>query len=339
MKKSGILVFTLFVCNIFVFCQVVEDSMGDDLIYPSFYDSFSAEESWGIHREAYVKQLTAKGLAVEEIEKEVVRYDKQKKEFIVRVREQQKIAAIERKKADEQRELAKEQRKLADVQRQKANEQRKQADILRLDADKQRELADILRKQAEENRGKSNLQKQKADEQRAQAAIQRKQADEQRTQADIQRQKSEILRDQAKEQRELANVLRQKAEEWRNSFENILTKKITILTQSVNAKPLNFKVDNKTTLLVNIRGEIRSGTTLIEIIDPSGQKKGELSLEHTQNNGSTKDNEFLNSTSGALNKTISDAMVGDWQVKITSQESEGTVKISVAKYIKPGMDD
>jgi hypothetical protein len=332
MKKTVFLVFTLLVNTISIFCQEAQDLPSDNLIYPSFYDSFSAEESWHIHREAYVKQLKAKGLTVEEIKKEVVRYDKQKKEFIARVREQQKRAAVQRKKADEQRALA-------DIQRQQADEQRRQADVLRLDAEKQSDQAEVLRKQAEVNRGESNLQRQKANEQRAQAAVQRKQADEHRAQAEIQRQKSEELRAQARVQRGQAEVLRKNAEEWRNSFENILNEKIAILSKSSNSKPLNFKISKKTTLLLNIRGEISSGSTLIEIIDPTGQKKGELSLEHTKNPKSMRDNEFLNSTSGALNKTISDSMVGNWQVKITSQESEGTVHISVAKYIKPGMDD
>ncbi len=339
MKKKVILVFTLFVCNIAVFCQVAQDTLESNFIYPQFYDSFSAEESWEIHREAYIKQLEAKGMTVSEIKKEVVNYDKQKKDFIALTYKQQKKAKEQRKLADEQRKLADEQRKLADVQRQKADEQRKQSDLLRLAAEKQREQADILRKQAEENRDKSSLQRQKADEQRAQAAIQRKQANEQRAQAEIQRQQSEILRAKAEEQRALADVLRQKAEEWRTSFEAILTEKITILSESANTKPLKFKVSNRTTLLFNIRGEVSSGTTLVEIFDPNGQKKGELSLEHKKNSGSTLDNEFLKSTSGALNQTISDSEVGDWQIKITSQESEGTVNISVSKYIKPAMDD
>jgi hypothetical protein len=297
MKKSVFLLFLSFICSGYVFCQVAQDSLGGNYIYPRFCDNFSAEGSWEIHKEAYVKQLRAKGLTVDEIEKKITAYEKQKEEFIAQIYEQRRLAAIQRKKADGQR-------KLAEIQRQKADEQRKQADI--------------LRKQANDNRTQNNIQREKAEEQRKQADIHRKKADE---------------------QRKLADIHRKKAEEWRNSFENILTEKITLLGQSVNTIPLIFKVNKKTILLFNINAKVSSGTTLIEIFNPNKEKVGELSLEHKKTSGLTKENAFFKSTSGCLNKTISDSEVGDWQIKILSQKSEGTVTISVAQYLKPTVDE
>jgi cell wall-associated NlpC family hydrolase len=301
-----------------MYCQIANDSLGGNYIYPIFYESFSAEESWEIHKEAYIKQLKAKGLTVDEIEKKIIAYEKQKEEFIAQIYEQRRLAAIQRKEADKQR-------MQAEIQRAKANEQRKQAVIQRAKADKQRKQAIVQSKIADEQRKQADIQRAKADEQRQRADIQRAKANEQRKLADIQRAK--------------ADKQRKKAEEWRNSFENILTENIKLSSQSVNIKPILFKVNKKTSLLFGIKGKISSGSTLIEIFNPSGKKKGELSLEHKTTSGSTGENEFFKSTSGYLNKTISDSEVGDWQIKISSQKSEGIVNITVAQYVKPTVDE
>jgi len=181
-----------------------------------------------------------------------------------------------------------------------------------------------VRNNAEKQREKSAIQREKADELRKQAEIQRAKAEEQRKLADIQRAK--------------ADKQREKADEWRNSFENILLKNISLSNQQNNSKPIIFKVTSKTTLRFGIRANISSGNTLIEIYNPKGVKEGELSLEHKSNSASMG-NDYLKYTSGALDKTISGAEVGEWQIKITSQKSEGTVAMSVAQYIKPTVDE
>jgi len=247
-----------------MFSQVAKDTLSVDYIYApnSFNHSFSAEESWEIHKAAYIKQLKSKGLTDDEIKKRMVTYEKDKEEFIAQVKEQHRLAAIQRKKADDLR-------KLADIERKKADEQRKLADIQRAKADKQRK----------------------------------------------------------------------KAQEWRKKAENILIKNITLSNKSNNSKPITFKVNSKMTLYIGIRAHISSGTTLIEIYNPKGIKEGELSLNFKSNSDSNEEREGLEYTSGALDKTISGAEVGEWKIKIVSQKSEGIVAMSVAQYIKPTMDE
>ncbi len=303
-----------------MFSQVMQDSLGVNYIYaPNYFNnSFSAEESWEIHKAAYIKQLESKGLTDDEIKRGMITYEKDKEEFIARVKEQHRLAAIQREKAAEQRALA-------EIERNKASEQRRLAAIQRQKADELRKLAEVERKKAEEQRGRSAIQREKANKLRKQAAIERAKADEQRKLADIQRAKAE-------EQRK-------KAQKWRKNFEKILTKNITLTNQSNDSKPIIFEVTSKTTLRIGIRAHISSGTTLIEIYNPKGNKEGELSLNFKSKSGSDEEIEELEYTSGVLDKTISGAEVGEWQIKISSKKPEGTVAMSVAQYIKPTMDD
>ncbi len=320
MKTNTILLFILLASSNFIFSQVPKDTLGVDYIYApnNFNDSFSAEESWQIHKAAYIKQQKAKGLTDEEIKRSMVTYEKEKKEFIARVKEQHRLAAIQRKKAAEQRALA-------DIERMKADEQRKLAAIQRQKADDLRKLADIERKKADEQRGTNAIQREKADELRKRADVERAKADEQRKLAEIQRVKAEEER--------------KKSQEWRKNAENILLKNITLSNQSNNSKPIIFRVTSKTTLRIGIKAHISSGTTLIEIYNPNGVKEAELSLEHKTEFSSIDQSDFSKSTSGSLDKTISGAEVGEWQIKISSKKSEGIVAMSVAQYIKPTMDE
>ncbi|WP_417369551.1 hypothetical protein [Gelidibacter japonicus] len=320
MKTNTILLFILLASGNFMFSQVAKDTLGVNYIYAPniFNDNLSPKESWEIHKAAYIKQLKSKGLTDDEIKRSMVTYEKEKIEFIAQVKEQQRLAAIQRKKAAEQRALA-------DIERMKADEQRKLAAIQRQKADELRKLADIERKKADEQRGKDGIQREKADELRKQADIERAKADEQRKLAEIQRVKAEEER--------------RKTQEWRKNAENILIKNITFTNQSNNNIPIIFKVTSKTNLHIGIRAHISSGTTLIEIYNSNGIKEGELSLNSKSQSASLEDKEELKYTSGSLDKTISNAEVGEWQIIISSQKSEGTVAISVAQDIKSTMDE
>ena len=95
----------LLVSSHFVFSQEAQDSLGVNYIYAPnhFSNSFSAEESWEIHKAAYIKQLKAKGQTEDEIKSSMVTYEKDKAAFIAQVKEQLRLAAIQREKAAEQR--------------------------------------------------------------------------------------------------------------------------------------------------------------------------------------------------------------------------------------------
>ena len=320
MRKSIFLLFVVLVSSNFAFCQVKKDSLAVNYIYPpNLYDGFTPKESWEMHKEAYIKQLTAKGLTEKEFKKSLKSYEKQKEEFLARVTEQQRLAEAERKKADEQRILAA-------IERAKADELRKQAQIQRKKADELRKLADIERAKAEEQRAKDAIERAKADELRKQADIERAKADELRKQADIERAK--------------ADEQRKKSQEWRKNTKDILIKNIALSNQSSDSsQPIIFNVTSKTTLYIGIRAGINSGSTLIEIYNPKGVKEGELSLRHKSESGSNKDKKESEYTSGALDKTITNAEVGKWQIKLLSLKAEGNVAMSVAQYIKPTMDE
>lgn len=318
MKTNTILVLILLAGSNFIFSQVTQDSLSVYSIYAPnhFSDSFSAEESWEIHKAAYLKQLKSKGLTDDEIKRNMVTYERDKEEFIARVKEEHRLAEIQRQKATELRALG-------EVERKKAEEQRRLAAILRQKADELRRLAGVERKKAEKQRGKNSIQREKANELRKQADIARAKADEQRKLAETQREKAEEHR--------------KKAQEWRKNAEDILIKNIRLTNQSNSSQSINFKVTFKTILHIGIRAQISSGTALIQIFNPKGVKEGELSLRFKSKSDSNE--KGLEYTSGVLDKTISGAEVGEWQIKIFSQESEGTVAMSVAQDIKPIMDE
>lgn len=334
MKTNTILLFIFLASSNFMFSQVAQDSLIVNYIYAPNHsnNSFSAEESWEIHKAAYIKQLKAKGLTDDEIKRSMVAYEKDKEEFITRVKEQHRLAEIQRKKAAKQRALAA-------IERKKANEQRRLATIQRKKANELRKLADIEIRKADEQRVKAAIQKVRDSEQRAKDAIQRLKANELTKLADIERAKADEQRELADIQRAKAEEQRKKIQEWRKNAENILIKNITLTNQSNNSKPIIFKVTSKTTLRIGIRAHISSGTILIEIYNPKGIKEGELSLNFKSKSGSNEEREGLEYTSGALDKTIFGAEVGEWQIKISSQKVEGTVAMSVAQDIKPTMDE
>jgi hypothetical protein len=317
--NTFLLVMLLASCNL-LSAQVVQDSISAHHVYAPnhFNNSFSAEESWEIHKAAYIKQLQSEGLSEDAIERSMVTYEKDKEEFIAQVKEQYRLAAI-------QRELAAEQRALAEIERNKASELRKLAAIQRDKADVLRDLAEVQRKLAEDQRGASAIQREKAAELRKQAEVQRAKADVQRKLAEIQREKAEVQR--------------KKAQAWRDNTKNILRKNITLTNNSNNSKPITFNVTAKTTVHIGIRAHISSGATLVEVYNPKGVKEGELSLNFRPNAGSNEERDGLEHTSGSLDKTISGAEVGEWQIKISSQKAEGTLAMSVAQYIKPTMNE
>lgn len=319
MKKSILLLFVLLVSSSFAFCQVKKDSLAVNYIYaPNSYEGFTPKESWEIHKAAYIKQLKTKGLSDKEYNQSLADYEKQKEEFIAQVKEQQRIAEIQRKKAEEQRAVAA-------IERKKAEELREQADKFREQAEEFREQAETLRKNAEEQRENSAVQREKADELRKQAEIQRAKAVEQRKLADAQREKAEELRE--------------KMQEWRKDAEIILSENVNLSNLSSNSEPIIFKVTEKGTLHIGIRAQLSSGITLIEIYNPSGVKEGELSLDSKSESGSNKNKQEQKYTTGSLDKTISNAATGDWQIKISSQKSSGNVAMSVAQQVKSSMNE
>jgi len=239
-----------------MFCQETKDSLKDKTTKPIFYDKLSPDESWEIHKKNYIKKLKTKGITVDEIEKEITTYEKQKDNFLKNLKEQRKNAATNRNNA----------------------------------------------------------------------AKRRVEAEVRRNQATIQRHKDEKRRDEAK-------IRRKQAEEWRNSFENIITKEIIVSSQSSDIAPIIFKVKKKTSLIFRVNGKVNSGTTLIEFFNPIGEKEGQFLLEHKSNPELTKEDALLKSTSVSLNKLISDSEVGNWQINISSQKSEGIMTISVAQHI------
>ncbi|WP_044212475.1 hypothetical protein [Flammeovirga sp. OC4] len=167
------------------------------------------------------------------------------------------------------------------------------------------------------------------------AEVQREKDAELRKKHAIQREKDAELRKKYEIQRRLAEEQRKKSQAWRENAKEILIKNITLTDQTNNSESIVFKVTSKMTLYIGIRAHIKSGSAQIEIYNPKGVKEGELSLKY-QSDANQKVKEY---TSGALDKTISNTEVGEWQIKISSQKSNGNIAMSVAQSIKPTVDE
>ena len=160
MKTRAILFISiLFTSSCYILSQQPNDTLKEDNVYPQFYEYFSVEESWQIHKEAYKKKLEDMGLSEDEITKKMLEYENQKEEFIEKIKEQRLLAEKERQLAEIQRKKAEEQRQLAEIQRQEADEQRKQVEA-------QREIAEEQQRMAEEQRKLAEVQRELAEEQR-----------------------------------------------------------------------------------------------------------------------------------------------------------------------------
>ena len=360
MKKSLIILVVILSNSWQLFSQETKNNKESQFIYPQFHESFSAEESWQIHREAYRKQLKATGFSDMEIEKKMTAYEKEKILFIEKINEQRKLAEIQRKEAEQMRKEAEGQRKKAEEFRKEAELQMEQADVLRKQAEESRKQSEIARKKSEEQRKLAENQReqatkdrQQAEKQREEANIQRKKAEEMSLLAEEQRKLATIQRQQAEKQREEANIQRKKAEEMRlkaeeqrkkaeelrNSFETILTKNIEISSNTSSIEPIVFKIDKKTSLQFRLQGRLSSGNILMEIFSPKGEKYGELSLDHQPDPNLSLGNDLSKNTSGYFSKTLSDVEIGEWKIRISPKKAEGTLGIYVARYIKPAIDE
>lgn len=103
---------------------------------------------------------------------------------------------------------------------------------------------------------------------------------------------------------------------------------------SVNiAREIDFKGDSrseeilipieKQSKLFNIRIEsiITGGSLTVEFYDPNDNKQGSISLG-TQTNSSKTER-----VNGLINKSINEAMPGNWKVKILPKSSTGKIRI------------
>ena len=273
MKKIAIFSLINLLISSSIFCQVSKDTLGQNNIYPEFYHTFSAEESWQIHKEAFKRKLGAKGFSKREIRTKMREYEKKKKEFS--------------KNIEEQRKLAEKQMQIAEIQREKASEQLKLAETYRQKAEKLRQLAEIQRLKAEEQR--------------------------------------------------------KNAKEHRKNIKELIFENIKLSPKNDKEEIINVKIDNNGTLFFNINGYSNSGDVIVEIINPSGDQEGNLSLEHLKNtttmslkkhkNSSTSS--FKSNASGSLNKRINMPEKGDWKIKIIPKNADGSINISVSQFISP----
>ena len=352
-SRAILLVLALIFNSSFVLSQESKDTLQENYIYPQFHDNFSVEESWQIHKEAYKKQLEAKGLSENEINKKMQEYEKQKEEQIARIKEQRKKAVKQRQLAEIQRQRANEQRKMAIVQRQEAELQHQKLKIQRQEVELQRQKANEQRKMADVQRQEVEIQHQKLKIQRQEAEMQHQRADEQRKQAEMHRQKSyeqqklaEIQRGMAVEQRKeaeyqskIAEEQRKKIAELKKSIKKLFNENFNMSDNDSEIKSVKIEVTEMNSLFFNIDADINSGSVLIEIFNPNGKKEGELSLEHHRESTPKTATKFPSHTSSSLNKTINTPEIGDWLIKITPEKSNGNINISVAQYMNPNIDE
>jgi len=105
----------VFTCNSFLFGQVKKDTVGEKSVFaPLPHNALTPKESWDIHKTAFIKKLEKEGATTNEIKKRLLSYEKEKAEYIARVKEDLRLAGIERKKAEIERKKGAELRRQAD---------------------------------------------------------------------------------------------------------------------------------------------------------------------------------------------------------------------------------
>ena len=323
MKKNVFVgLFLILGCS-FLFAQTRTDTTKSDEVYPQFYDSFSAEESWEIHREAYIKQLKSKNLSDKAIKKELKIYDDKKADFIKRVIKLRKEAA-------EKRLMVEKQREKAEALRAKAEEQRAVADELRKDAERQRKRAEIIRSRMEKRVEQASLQREEAVKQREFASIQRQKAVKLRQAAMVQRKEAMLMRRDAE-------VIRRKAEKLRNSVEVLFSDNVEIKASQTSIERIPLQIKGDSGISISIFGSIKSGIAKMELFDPNGKKEGELTLEH-KSDKNLKENTVVINTSGSFTKTIDNPKNGTWIIKITPNSAKATINYRITRF-KPMSSD
>lgn len=242
-------------------------------------------------------------------------------------------AAYQKKLSKEGKSEAEIQKLLKDYEDQWAENLEKFKERRRLAA-KHREMAAQQRRMAAKQREMAAIQREKAAVMREKAAAQREVAKMQREIAAEQRERASEMRKIADKRRAIAEEQRHKAQMMRKSFKSLITREVSLNKKSKDVDPFTFTVDSKMTLRIGIYGRINNGSALAEVFDPKGNKIGELSLEHGENTGDSKDY-----STGSLEKNVWPVETGEWQVKISPQKAEGQLKISVAQYSNEKKDE
>lgn len=128
MKNSKLLLLLLIgmTSNSIMFCQKTIDSLKEETTKPIFYDKLSPDESWELHKINCRKKLKAKGLTVDEIEKEIASYEKQKDHFLENLMAERKNTARRRVEAEMRRDEAVIQRRKEEKRKDEAKIRRQQ---------------------------------------------------------------------------------------------------------------------------------------------------------------------------------------------------------------------
>lgn len=109
---------------------LVPDSLSPDgyTIISEFYTGFPNDEgSWQIHKEAYIKQLKAKGFSAGESEEKIAAYEQEKSDFMKIVADLKRTSAEYSQTAAEQREITSKSIEMAEQYRKKADTMLKEA--------------------------------------------------------------------------------------------------------------------------------------------------------------------------------------------------------------------
>ena len=129
------------------------------------------------------------------------------------------------------------------------------------------------------------------------------------------------------------------AKAWANSIKHLANEDIPMSGKDSKIRTVKLNVTEKNTLFFNVNGMINGGSVFIEIIDPKGQKEGELSLEYRKKSDSKKETRFPDNISGSLNKIMNSPEPGEWTVKIKPKRAKGHIHISVSQLTKPMADE
>lgn len=86
-------------------------------------------------------------------------------------------------------------------------------------------------------------------------------------------------------------------------------------------------------LMISVTCNIEYGSVTIELYDPKGAKKGNLSVESISNEKGTskkrgEENYIYEHVSGKIDKTFPKPLAGKWKIKIIPKNASGHINIS-----------
>lgn len=116
------------------------------------------------------------------------------------------------------------------------------------------------------------------------------------------------------------------------------SKIITLSTESDKSEVKIPVSDAYNYLKIKVEGQFKQGDVLIEIVDPNGVIKKDLSIKSEVNDSKGNKSTTRESVNGEMEKTCRNPDKGDWLVRITPKKGVGQIRIYSMHIFNPRTD-